>query len=123
MNEYFYHIKQSDLFNKESIYLEPILLNFPVKNSIKVVQYFNKIDKISIEKYCKEIVLEISIYKEQIILEEIPEKFLISCLSIIENNNILIANTAGLTFETIEFASFLLNKIAKKLNKIIILIS
>ena len=46
MNEYFYHIKQSDLFNKESIYLEPILLNFPVKNSIKLVQYFNKKDKI-----------------------------------------------------------------------------
>jgi hypothetical protein len=121
-NNNFLEIDNINLYHGNTDCFSPVLINFPAKDSIKVIPFYNKIqkDRINLIK----IELDTLFDKMNIpnFFEEFSEKLLIVTYEVVLKSSIVFLYTAGLSSDSINTIKIILKEITIKERKIIILI-
>nr|WP_315034801.1 hypothetical protein [uncultured Chryseobacterium sp.] len=97
-------------------------LNFPMDYSLKVNNYYEKMKRNCVIDSKKEIS---DIIKEEFLLEDASysEKIILISYCLLMRKDFVIVNTAGMSFESIEYFNRIFTSIISHLNKIIIIYS
>jgi hypothetical protein len=98
------------------------ILNFPEDYSIKVNSFYERLENNAIIDLGNEIE---NIIKEKLLLEDADysEKMFLTIYYLLKEKNIVIVNTAGMSFESIDYLKKIFPYIVSYLNKVLIIYS